>query len=374
MIAGAALMATGVGAPVAAGLVGGFETIRTGDLGQGLMAGLGAYGGAGIAQGLAGAGATEATLAANPQLTGGEVAREMGTAGFNAPTMTDKIGAGFKASPSAIYDALPKYTIPTAGASLANALTPEQKMPSNEYTPDEYDKRLAALRLSPNFTGATPVRPNPYYRPTGLGYAAQGGSTGDIMMAAGGTYNDEPMSDEGSYAAGGIASYANKGKVSYLPRTPSIPDTGIYRDTDVDTARKDAYEATMIRNKKLATSTNMPKNFLVKQPKTAVKGLGDVEEAAAGGSIGGYSDGGRMLKGPGDGMSDSIPATIGRKQPARLADGEFVVPADVVSHLGNGSTDAGAKKLYSMMDKIRAARTGKKKQAPAVKADKYMPA
>jgi hypothetical protein len=90
-------------------------------------------------------------------------------------------------------------------------------------------------------------------------------------------------------------------------------------------------------------------------------------------SLGGYSDGGRMLKGPGDGMSDSIPASIGGKQPARLADGEFVVPADVVSHLGNGSTDAGAKRLYGMMDKVRKARTGKKKQAPAVKADKYMP-
>jgi hypothetical protein len=104
-----------------------------------------------------------------------------------------------------------------------------------------------------------------------------------------------------------------------------------------------------------------------------VRGLGELA-AAAGGSIGGYSDGGRMLKGPGDGMSDSIPATIGRKQPARLADGEFVVPADVVSHIGNGSTDAGARKLYAMMDKVRKARTGKKKQAPAVKTSKFMPA
>lgn len=91
-------------------------------------------------------------------------------------------------------------------------------------------------------------------------------------------------------------------------------------------------------------------------------------------SLGGYSDGGRMLKGPGDGMSDSIPGIIANKQPARLADGEFVVPADVVSHLGNGSTDAGAKQLYAMMDKVRKARTGKKKQAPAVKANRYMPA
>jgi hypothetical protein len=90
--------------------------------------------------------------------------------------------------------------------------------------------------------------------------------------------------------------------------------------------------------------------------------------------LGGYSDGGRMLKGPGDGMSDSIPATIGRKQPARLADNEFVVPADVVSHLGNGSSDAGAKKLYAMMNNVRKARTGKKKQAPQINAAKYLPA
>ncbi len=99
-----------------------------------------------------------------------------------------------------------------------------------------------------------------------------------------------------------------------------------------------------------------------------------VPALAMGGSLGGYSDGGRMLKGPGDGMSDNIPAVIGKKQPARLADGEFVVPADVVSHLGNGSTDAGAKQLYAMMDKIRAARTGTKKQGKQINPRKYMPA
>jgi hypothetical protein len=98
--------------------------------------------------------------------------------------------------------------------------------------------------------------------------------------------------------------------------------------------------------------------------------------AAGGGisSLGSYSDGGRMLKGPGDGMSDDIPARIGGKQEARLADGEFVVPADVVSHLGNGSTDAGAKQLYSMMDKVRQARTGRKAQGRQIKPNKYMPA
>jgi hypothetical protein len=96
------------------------------------------------------------------------------------------------------------------------------------------------------------------------------------------------------------------------------------------------------------------------------------------GSLGGYSDGGRLLKGPGDGVSDSIPATIGAKrQPARLADGEFVIPARIVSELGNGSTEAGAKKLYAMMDRVQKARgktTGKNKVAANSRADKHLPA
>jgi hypothetical protein len=91
-------------------------------------------------------------------------------------------------------------------------------------------------------------------------------------------------------------------------------------------------------------------------------------------NLGSYSDGGRMLRGPGDGMSDSIPASISGKRPARLADGEFVVPADVVSHLGNGSTDAGAKQLYAMMNKVRQARTGRKAQGREIDPRKYTPA
>lgn len=87
-----------------------------------------------------------------------------------------------------------------------------------------------------------------------------------------------------------------------------------------------------------------------------------------------YMAAGRYLSGGGDGMSDSIPATINNNQPARLADGEFVVPADVVADLGNGSSNAGAKKLYAMMKKIRQARHGTSKQPPEVKAEKAMPA
>jgi hypothetical protein len=91
-------------------------------------------------------------------------------------------------------------------------------------------------------------------------------------------------------------------------------------------------------------------------------------------NLGTYSDGGRMLRGPGDGMSDSIPGMIAGKRPARLAEGEFVVPADVVSHLGNGSTDAGAKQLYAMMNKVRKARTGTTKQGKQINPRKLMPA
>jgi hypothetical protein len=129
----------------------------------------------------------------------------------------------------------------------------------------------------------------------------------------------------GYYAAGGIASLDT-------PSLRSVPGPSIYR--------------------------NAPQKF------------------ASGGisQLGSYSDGGRMLKGPGDGMSDSIPASISGKRPARLADGEFVVPADVVSGLGNGSTDAGAKQLYAMMDRVRRSRTGTTKQGRQIKPQKLIPA
>ena len=93
--------------------------------------------------------------------------------------------------------------------------------------------------------------------------------------------------------------------------------------------------------------------------------------------LGDYSDGGRLLRGPGDGVSDSIPARIGRKREARLADGEFVVPARIVSELGNGSTDAGARQLYAMMNRIQSRRNktvGKGRVAVDSKARKLLPA
>ena len=105
---------------------------------------------------------------------------------------------------------------------------------------------------------------------------------------------------------------------------------------------------------------------------------GDVGFAKGGIShLGDYSDGGRLLRGPGDGVSDSIPATIANKQPARLADGEFVVPARIVSELGNGSTEAGARKLYQMLARVQNARKksiGQGRVAVNSRAEKLLPA
>jgi hypothetical protein len=200
----------------------------------------------------------------------------------------------------------------------------------------------------------------------GFGQGAQGYPSFAMGSGGSGGGSGGPFPLQGQY---GIVKM-NTGGTARLPKG----DPGLYRDADPTTRGQDAFTAALTRLNSMQKKANikgLPALKAVAQP------LGNIQEAAKGGvmsSLGGYSDGGRMLKGPGDGMSDSIPASIANKQPARLADGEFVVPADVVSHLGNGSTDAGARKLYAMMDKIRKARTGKKKQAPAVKADRYMPA
>jgi hypothetical protein len=377
MVAGAGLMMIpGVGPLAAAGMVGGFETMRTGDIGKGLMAGLGAYGGAGLAGSLSNAAAStvvdeSARNLANQAIAEGSTTAGMAEATRNAATPTlSSIGEGAKNifnTPGGVTS-FAKDNLMNIGAAAAPALN-DAMAPTAPAVPGvaEEDPRYAGspyrYNLASGFKGSTPTRPNPYYRPTGLGYA----EGGDVMMAAGGTYDDEPMGDAPGMASGGIAAYAAGGNLEMKRMSPG---EGMYRDTDEDTASLGAYDAAKKRMEKQFAAANLKPREM---PKSGIAKLGQMKAMASGG-LGSYSDGGRMLKGPGDGMSDDIPAMIGKKQPARLADGEFVVPADVVSHLGNGSTDAGARKLYSMMDKVRTARTGKKKQAPAVKTDKFMPA
>jgi hypothetical protein len=200
------------------------------------------------------------------------------------------------------------------------------------------------------------------------------------------------------YAEGGIASYKRGDLVKELEYYEKMmqtkapekehSDVGIVFDTDPDTRSLDPLTAAQVRMAKVAKRANMqlpatkrptPMGQINLVPVTmkASSNAPDTTEAAQGGvmSLGGYAAGGnpRLLKGPGDGMSDNIPATIAGKQPARLADGEFVIPADVVSHLGNGSTEAGAKKLHKMMNDVRKARTGNSKQGKQINPNKFMP-
>jgi hypothetical protein len=130
--------------------------------------------------------------------------------------------------------------------------------------------------------------------------------------------------------------------------------------------KREKYKSTFDSSTYRPYEPTPPDPYRPQYPQYAQGGLAD---------LGGYADyahGGRMLKGPGDGMSDDIPATIANKQPARLANEEFVIPADVVSHLGNGSSEAGAKALYKMMDRVRRARTGNKKQGKQINPEKYL--
>ena len=123
---------------------------------------------------------------------------------------------------------------------------------------------------------------------------------------------------------------------------------------------------------RIVNITNTPSNATLypNNPKNDFYDLDRMEKRTS------YAQGGmpRFLSGGGDGMSDSIPASINGSQEARLADGEFVIPADVVSHIGNGSSKAGAKQLYSMMDRVRQARTGRKSQGKQINPRKYLAA
>jgi hypothetical protein len=160
--------------------------------------------------------------------------------------------------------------------------------------------------------------------------------------------------------------YAGGGPVEMMSNANAIGANTGYPMADIN---KGAYATPY--------QTPISRNMLTGTSDTGVNPMTGEMQFAGGGisSLGGYSDyarGGRMLKGPGDGMSDNIPATIAGKQPARLANEEFVVPADVVSHLGNGSSEAGAKALYKMMDRVRQARTGKKAQGKQINPEKYL--
>jgi len=473
MAAGAALTAMGVPAPVAAGLVGFGTYAQSGSLTQGLMAGMGAYGGAGLTEGVA---------AAGTQNYAGQVGAEsLGTTPEVFATPAGNAEALTTSYPDMSGNITPEtsYIDPTKAQTYSTAysdgLTAAENLPKSELVSRGFSSlgtetgRTAALNSMGGGMGAAKYglaaaapaigedlfkKPEDYKPPEiksdadmGQRYQFESGYDNTVPERSGpASYtkiSDEEAKKLYGFADGGEVQYPYGESVVRMAAGGSSDSVGYtgnvgdYSAADASAARGgyglginysgyDTPVAPMAGVAALpaarASSVSTPSQGLRYDPmsrsyvgsgtdapylgggqygKTAAEiaeeeaaassssggGAADLSwsYAAQGGlmdsyaqggisTLGGYSDGGRLLKGPGDGMSDNIPAQIGAKQPARLADGEFVVPADVVSHLGNGSTDAGAKQLYKMMDKIRTARTGKKAQGKQINPNKFTPA
>jgi hypothetical protein len=363
MVAGAGLMAISGGAinPLTAGLlVGGGTGLVTGDVKKGLIAGLGAYGGAGLASGLAASGTQAAAL---------------------EPTAT---AASATPTPS-IMTQTPIATTPTT-TPFANVGDPNITQMFSQTAP--------STPVSAQTLGYSPPVPTPSVIGSGYSDALAGqkaafdtGTTGERLSTMGegvkslgrpggfSNFYENLANDPNTYGAKTTLAAAAAPTIAYAMEPGKPPP-----DTPVDSDPGQQYD--YLANPTMPTPSSSPYGAEQKyfnpqyvkrtEPRFAQGGISD-----AGYNLGGYSDGGRLLRGPGDGVSDSIPAVIGQKQPARLADGEFVVPARIVSELGNGSTEAGARKLYAMMDRIQKARgktVGKGKVAKNSRSEKYLPA
>lgn len=314
---------------IGAAVGGGSAAITGGDPLKGaLLGGLTGGAGAGIGGALAGAGAgtaagttaaaTEGALAAG---TGAGAGAGTG-AGVGAGVGIDTLAAQNIAANPALYPA------GSTAANTATLFTPTGQsyaIPSatSNVTPPAMSSFQTAMQNPLNYIKANPLT---------MGAAGIAGATG----------GRRPMDEQEEY----------KGPLSRFRFNPETYQPAFFENGGIAALRTEGYD-------------RMVGEMPMYQRMARGGGISD---------LGTYSDGGRMLRGPGDGMSDSIPGVIAGKRPARLADGEFVVPADVVSGLGNGSTDAGAKQLYAMMDKVRQARTGTKKQGRQINPRKYTPA
>lgn len=388
--AGFGLASSAMGAGL---MVGGATALGTGSLKKGLMAGLGAYGGAGLGAGIGGA------SAATPSAGGIESlapVSDAGTAIGSGPLTTNPVtqanftgtplgslnesgqfATGFQPSAATTANG-PIYTgVPETSAQSGIDLGGPGSSPANMgYQNPTYSSNyqngadIGGTGSSPANMGAP--------KPTGIfnQIAANAEQNPKYLAAAAAPILADEMSQKpvtpnttGDTDMGQRYTY-NPGYDNSIPGRTGLPS---YEKITGEQAKK--YYG-FAEGGDVSQDPNMQQvpafDPVVRMAQGGISGL--MNYANGGSTLGSYSDGGRMLKGPGDGMSDSIPAKIGEKQPARLADGEFVVPADVVSHLGNGSTDAGAKQLYKMMDNIRTARTGRKSQGKQINPNKFMPA
>jgi hypothetical protein len=435
MIIGAGLAAATGGTslamtPAMTGLVvGAGYTAATGSVKKGLMAGLGAYGGAGMGSSLASSGAsTGANMASAEATTAGEayakeLAAKQAAASAN-PTVTAM--GGSSALPAGMPPPVPltPEQIAQAGAEAADKVgMPNFKTPMGTVTNPQFSATTQTAMANPMSTGfntatgsvqgakdfittnknpliatgvaaltsGDPKKPDaiPVDADQGQRYNFQSNPT---AAATGAVPNpnipsyEQMMSNPQNFGAEQRyfnPQYVNRaagGPVEDMSNNAAMGANTMYPMANMATSSfatpyQTPQSTNMLAN--MAPSGGGAVNMMSGEPsmqgtRMATGGISDAHY-----NLGGYSDGGRLLRGPGDGVSDDIPAMIGEKQPARLADGEFVVPARIVSELGNGSTEAGARKLYAMMDRVQKARkktVGKDRVAHNSRADKYLPA
>jgi hypothetical protein len=350
MVAGAALMATGVGAPMAALMVGGGTGLLTGSVEKGLMAGLGAYGGAGLGAGLLGAGGAAAAPAAAGtsalDVLGQPMTSAAQAAGQGFGANVSQMGQGLQAlgsegGRSAFMSGVGggKGLLQSGLAAAAPMLMgQEEKAPGIKPTTP-----TTPLQYNANPVGPTPQADVP-------GYGNLGQDFGRQRRYFNHQFTPAPVPPVAPITTMPIINDVGGGMAAGGP-VEAMSAANVY---DMQNARGG------VSDMGIDNSTGMQR-----MARGGISHLGD------------YSDGGRLLKGPGDGVSDDIPAMIGKKQPARLADGEFVVPARIVSELGNGSTEAGARKLYAMMDRIQENRKktiGEDNVAVDSRSDRFLPA
>lgn len=306
-------------------------------------------------------------------------------------TAPDRFQAGFEAVKKEPWQFVKDNPFTVAGA--AYPFVNELLRPPTYKQPDREKNPFGFKELSKDFRGTFPEQPSPPYQAQYRNYvtnpyvpgSAGGGlqtanyARGDLVRYGLGLLNEEQRPAPITATDPGTA---------YSPAYNSLGIMPYEKDTEnmsSDQMAKSILKQARTLGKLAAKeSVMMPDpadvaiSSIQKEASATSAKEGGLQGYAAGGlslgHLGGYSDGGRLLKGPGDGVSDSIPASIGTKQPARLAEGEFVIPARIVSELGNGSTDAGAKRLYAMMDRIKAKRRKTKDIAADSKAYKYLPA
>jgi hypothetical protein len=303
---------------------------------------------------------------------------KMSTAGSNAITNQVANNAAYTGSLGGMQAVAQPGGFAGITSNLGPGLTPEvstaiaNPMAVNAATPSFGSQMLSQAQTN---LGNTVSAGKDFLSSPSAAYArftdpAVGGTAMDLAMPVGGAVLAGLEPSDLGYGTGNLYNDPDKGKYRGPQGQLNLSDRF---DTGLRLATGGSIQSGGIRDL-YGTPDNQP----TISPGLSGFGLGRLnnlagEQAMTQAQTLGYVKGG-YLDGQGDGMSDSIPATIEGKQPARLADGEFVIPADVVSHLGNGSSKAGSKRLYAMLDKVRHARTGNKKQGKEINPAKYMPA